>query len=78
MIIALAVAQPQQEVVIPIFKDHLFRKKRNLLTRLFTWCGTTEDDGDQLPDTKKISKTLLQEFELIYFKYWGKKITICC
>ncbi|CAI5691456.1 unnamed protein product [Oreochromis niloticus] len=35
VIIFLALAQPYEEKVIDIFKDHLFRKKRNLLTRLF-------------------------------------------
>ncbi|KAL4004163.1 inactive dipeptidyl peptidase 10 [Sarotherodon galilaeus] len=60
VIIALGVAQPDQQVVISIFKDRLLRKKRNLLTRLFAWCGKTQDDGDQ---TKKISQTLLEEFK---------------
>ncbi|XP_039865106.1 girdin-like [Simochromis diagramma] len=41
VIIALAVASPYQQVVISIFKDHLFRKKRNRLARFFAWCGKT-------------------------------------
>ncbi|CAI5667284.1 unnamed protein product [Oreochromis niloticus] len=63
VIIALAVAPRHQEMVISIFKDHLLQKKRNLLTRLFAWFRKTEDDGDQTPETKKISQTLSQEFE---------------
>ncbi|KAL3993039.1 shingomyelin synthase [Sarotherodon galilaeus] len=61
-----------QEVVIYVFKDHLFRKKRSLLRRLFAWCGNTKDDGDQPPETK-ISKTLLQDCKANTFPISGKK-----
>ncbi|CAI5653398.1 uncharacterized protein LOC102079803 [Oreochromis niloticus] len=72
VIIALPIVQ---EVVIYVFKHHLFRKKRNLLRRLFAWCGITEDDGDQ-PSETKISKTLLQDFKTNIFPVpWEKSLS---
>ncbi|CAI5642047.1 unnamed protein product [Oreochromis niloticus] len=73
VIIALPIVQ---EVVISVFKDHLFRKKRNLLRRLFAWCGITEDDGDQPSEINKISKTLLQDFKANIFPIpWEKSLS---
>ncbi|CAI5645369.1 unnamed protein product [Oreochromis niloticus] len=69
VIITLPLAQ---EVVNYVFKDHLFRKKRNLLRRLFAWCRNTEDDGDQ-PSKTKISKTLLQDCKANIFPIPGEK-----
>ncbi|KAL3987300.1 hypothetical protein ACER0C_014415 [Sarotherodon galilaeus] len=73
VIIALCVAPPHQQIVISVFKQHLFRKKRNLLTRLLAWCGKTEDDEDQIPESRKISQTLLDEFENDIFPVPGGK-----
>lgn len=72
VIIALAVGQPYLEVIISIFEDHLFPKKRNSLARFFSWCVRAEDDEDE--QTKAISETLLEEFKTNIFPILEKKI----
>ncbi|CAI5691536.1 unnamed protein product [Oreochromis niloticus] len=69
VIIALAVGQPYIEVIISIFEDHLFPKKRNLLARFFSWCVKAKDDEDE----QAISEKRLEEFQSNIFPVLEKK-----